>query len=108
MQPARRRRSVLCTIAGRTRVMQQEDMAKRPANLEQLVRKIASEIGATEAAAFAVAPDFFDGRRISPLLHVRPDRADSAARGAAMAAFKEIVSPCIQQAKDGRIEIEGS
>ena len=83
-------------------------MAKSPANLDELIREIASEVDATEAAAFAVKPDFFDGHRIDPLIHVRPDHADAAARGAAVSAFREIVSPCVQQAKDGAIEIEGT
>jgi len=83
-------------------------MAKPPDNLEQLVHKIAVEVGATEAAAFAVEPDFFDGYRVNPLMHLRPDEADETVRGAAVAAFKEILTPCVQQAKDGAIEIEGS
>ena len=80
-------------------------MAESPANLDDLVRGIASEIGATEAAAFSVKPDFFDGHQLDPLLHIRRDNPDAATRAAAVAAFKEILTPCVQQAKDGAVEI---
>ena len=62
-------------------VIPQETMPNSPANLDELIREIASEVDATEAAAFAVKPDFFDGHRIDPLLHLRPDNADARSRG---------------------------
>lgn len=66
------------------------------------------EVGPTEAAAFGVKPDYFEGQRIDPLLHVRPDDSDTTTRAMAVAAFKDIVASCIQAAKDGAIEIEGT
>jgi hypothetical protein len=83
-------------------------MAKTPANLEELLHKMAADVGATEAAAFAVEPDFFDGQRRETLMHVRPDLSDDVIRAAAVAAFKDIVMPCLQQEKDGAIEIARS
>ena len=82
-------------------------MFEKPDNLELLVRRIAWAIKATEAAVFAVETDFF-GKELKLLLHVRPDKSDAATRDAAVEAFKEIIGPCFQQAKDGAIEIVGT
>jgi hypothetical protein len=89
-------------------LFRRRNMAMTPENLEQLIHKIVADIGATEAAAFSVQPDFFEDHRIVPLVHMRPDSPDDAARQAAIAAFKEILTPCIQQANDGAIEIDGT
>ena len=83
-------------------------MAKHPDNLEQLVRKTAVEVGATEAAGFAIEHDAVDGVRIDALVHLRPDESDAPTRAAAIAAFKEILLPQAQNAEDAVIEIEGS
>ena len=83
-------------------------MAKPPDNLEQIVRNMAVEVGATEAAGFAVEPNVLGGTRVTPLIHFRPDESDDATRTAALAAFKEILTPWVQKAKDAVIEIDGS
>jgi hypothetical protein len=79
-------------------------MANSPNSVVQIVRDVAPKIGATEAAAFGV-----DGvQRITTLLHLRPGTADITTRRAAVAAFRDILIPCVQVGKDGAIEIEGT
>lgn len=80
-------------------------MLNQPANLESLMENIKAEVGATEAAVFGINPDFFDGRHFQPLIHLRPDDSDPAARRTALAAFQDLINPCVQSAKDGIIEI---
>ena len=81
-------------------------MSKSPDNLEQLIRNIAVDIGATEAVAFAVQRDFRDGFWADVLVHIRPDSSDPKVRGAAVAAFKDVIAPCVAQGKDGAIEVD--
>lgn len=83
-------------------------MTSSPKNLDELIRGIASRIGATEAVVFGVEQDSFEDRRIDLLLHVRPDNAELAIREAAVAAFKALVSPCIDQARDGAMEVQST
>jgi hypothetical protein len=64
--------------------------------------KIAGSIGATEFAVFSIE----DGATtLRTLCHVRPDQADSKQRTAAIEAFQKIIRPCLEQRKDGAIEI---
>ena len=45
------------------------------------------------------------GLVLRPIAHLRPDDSDADTRAAAMKAFQEIVAPCVQQGKDGAIEV---
>src|SRR5258706_13786006 len=45
------------------------------------------------------------GLLLRPIAHLRPDDRDADTRAAAMKAFQEIVAPCVQQGKDGAIEV---
>jgi hypothetical protein len=76
--------------------------------LEKHLCQIGAAIGATEAAAFRVARRFSSDERLQTLTHVRPDNAARAVRDQAIAAFKEISIPCVEQSKDGAIEIMDS
>ena len=38
--------------------------------------------------------------------HIRPDESDADTRAAALSAFQDIMKPCIQQGKDGAIQID--
>ena len=80
-------------------------MSNPPTHLEQLIRDIAADIGATEAAAFAVRRDFRDGFWTDLLVHIRADDAGPEVRAAAVAAFKDVIAPCVAQGKAGAIEV---
>lgn len=80
-------------------------MLNWPANLESLMENIKAEVGATEAAVFGINPDFVDGRHFQPLIHLRPDNSDPAARRTARAAFQDLIDSRVQSAKDSIIEI---
>lgn len=45
------------------------------------------------------------GFLLRPVAHLRPDDSDAATRAAAIKAFQEIIAPCVQQGKDGAIEV---
>jgi hypothetical protein len=77
-------------------------------NAEGFTGSIAAQVGATEAAAFAIDPAYADVRRFKLLAHLRPDRSDDFTRSRAIAAFKEILARCVEQAKDGIFEIDGT
>jgi hypothetical protein len=45
------------------------------------------------------------GLVLRPIAHLRPDDSDAQTRAAALRAFQEIIAPCVQQGKDGAIEV---
>jgi hypothetical protein len=45
------------------------------------------------------------GLALRAIAHLRPDDSDAETRAAALKAFQEIVLPCVQQNKDGAIEV---
>jgi hypothetical protein len=84
-------------------------MSDRSQRFEQLVRRVADTIGAKESAAFSVEQASpANPPQLHLLAHVRPPDADPAMREPALAAFREIVGPFVQRAKDGVIEILGT
>src|SRR6185437_4027918 len=42
---------------------------------------------------------------LRPIAHLRPDDSNQEIRVAAIKAFQEIIGPCVQQGKDGAIEV---
>jgi hypothetical protein len=50
-------------------------------------------------------PSIRVGITLRPIAHLRPDDSDADTRNAAIRAFQEIVAPCVQQGKDGAIEV---
>jgi multidrug resistance efflux pump len=42
---------------------------------------------------------------LRPITHIRPDESDQETRAAAIQAFQELIGPCIQQGKNGAIEV---
>ncbi|HSI36732.1 MAG: hypothetical protein ACAI43_01170 [Phycisphaerae bacterium] len=71
--------------------------------LERFMMLRAAEVGATEAAAFDV--DLQAPTRSRLVLHVRPDQSSPDVRAAAVAAFLELIAPCVVQSTDGAIEV---
>ena len=94
-----------------------------PAFVHDLLQTQAVTVAGTEAAAFLIergvpaaaqggdagdAAAGGDGAlSLRPIAHIRPDQSTPEVRAAAIQAFQEIVIPCVQQAKDGAIEVSG-
>jgi hypothetical protein len=73
--------------------------------LEFQLRKSVIAIAATELAVFDFQPS---SGILAPLYHIRSGNSDQETRKAALAAFTQIILPCVQQSKDGVIEIPNS
>src|SRR4051812_44275625 len=77
-----------------------------PAFMKDLLGTMAVTVAGTEAAGFLIergqTPEQAGLRVIT---HIRPDDSDDEVRSAAIKAFTEIIVPCIQQNKDGAIEV---
>ncbi len=75
-----------------------------PAFLQDLLNTQAMVVAGTEAAAFMVdrSPE---GDKLVPLVHLRPDQANEEVRQRAIAAFTKLVTPCIEQNREGAFEV---
>jgi hypothetical protein len=65
------------------------------------------QITPTPAAALPPGqqPPLQQGLVLRPIAHLRPDDSNAETRAAALRAFQEIIAPCVQQGKDGAIEV---
>ena len=81
--------------------------ANLPAFINDLLTTQAVVVAGTEAAGFLLEKAE-GGFGLKPIAHIRPDQSDSETRQAALNAFTEIIKPCIQQNKDGAIEVGAS
>jgi multidrug resistance efflux pump len=72
--------------------------------LTDLLTAQAVTVAGTEAAGFVIerGEQQFNLR---PIAHIRPDESDAQTRAAAIQAFQEIIRPCVQQGKDGALEV---
>lgn len=75
--------------------------------MNSLLTAQAITVAGTEAAGFLLEKGAEDALNLRPIAHVRPDASSNEARTAALNAFQELVRPCIQQNKDGAIEVGG-
>ena len=73
--------------------------------LKDLLTTQAVLVAGTEACAFLVERQEEKGVGLRLISHVRPDESDAETRQAAVRAFQNIVRPCVEQAKDGAIEV---
>ena len=69
-----------------------------------LLIRLAVLVGATEAAGFQMRESSPSSLKL--LHHIRPDESSLEVRAAAVKAFEDIVLPCVEQAKEGAIEVE--
>jgi biotin carboxyl carrier protein len=76
-----------------------------PDFLNDLITTQAVVVAGTEAAAFIIKRGEQSGFILETAAHVRPDNADEEIRQQALQAFKELVLPCVQQNKDGALEL---
>jgi multidrug resistance efflux pump len=79
--------------------------ANLPAFINDLLTTQAVHVAGTEAAAFIIEPSQEGGFNLKTIAHIRPDSSSAETRAAAIAAFQEIVRPCVEQQKDGAIQI---
>lgn len=81
-----------------------------PAFVADLITTQAVVVAGTEAAAFLLeATGENDGSvHLKTIAHIRPDNSPEDVRRQALQAFQEIVTPCLEQNKNGAILIEGT
>ena len=72
--------------------------------LNDLLTTQAVHVAGTEAAAFLIERQG-DQMGLRLIAHIRPDESTQDVRAAAIRAFQNLAQPCVQQAKDGAIEI---
>ncbi|MEM7808571.1 MAG: biotin/lipoyl-binding protein, partial [Planctomycetota bacterium] len=78
--------------------------ANLPAFMAELARTQAAVVAGTEAVAFVIEPSP-DGSALKLVQHIRNDNAARDVRVAAQNAFKQIIQPCVEQGKDGAIQV---
>ncbi len=78
-----------------------------PQFLNDLLNTMAVVVAGTEAAGFQIDRGGETGQEtvLRPIAHLRPDESDQETRVAAIKAFQEIILPCVEQGKDGAIEV---
>ena len=95
--------------------------ANLPAFVNDLIHTQAVVVAGTEAAGFIIeriagpdgqlpegAPENTPPFSLRPIAHIRPDSSTAETRAAAIQAFQELIFPCVQQGKDGAIEVGGA
>lgn len=80
------------------------DAPNLPAFVNDLITTQATTVAGTEAAGFLIerAEEGFSLRLLG---HIRPDSSTAEVRKAAIQAFTDLIKPCVQEGKDGAIEI---
>jgi multidrug resistance efflux pump len=79
-----------------------------PAFVHDLITTQAVVVAGTEAVGFLIEKGAENTFSLRPIAHVRPDNAPEEVRQQAIAAFQEIINPCVAQGKDGAIEVGGT
>jgi multidrug resistance efflux pump len=78
-----------------------------PQFIEDLLKTQAVVVAGTEAAAFLVEKQQDQAEPIlRSIAHIRADNSTAETRAAAIAAFQQIIKPCLEQGKDGAIELQ--
>ncbi|MDB5305103.1 MAG: HlyD family secretion protein [Phycisphaerales bacterium] len=83
------------------------DASSLPQFMNDLLTTQAITVAGTEAAGFLIEQGGESAFSLRPIAHIRPDGSTAETRTAALNAFQELVRPCIQQGKDGAIEVGG-
>jgi multidrug resistance efflux pump len=80
------------------------DAPNLPAFISDLITTQATTVAGTEAVGFLIerTPEGFNFRLLA---HVRPDQSTKEIRDAAVKAFADLIKPCVQESKDGAIEL---
>jgi multidrug efflux pump subunit AcrA (membrane-fusion protein) len=101
----------------RARLVQrlQSSTASLPAFINDLIHAQAVVVAGTEAAGFLIergngeeAQPAENAFSLRPIAHIRPDSSTPETRAAAIQAFQDLLQPCVEQGKDGAIEVGGA
>lgn len=93
----------------RARLVQRlvENNGDLPGFMNDLIHTQAVVVAGTEAAAFIVEGATEEGKpELRTVAHVRPDNVEDAVRRQALMAFREIVSQCLAEDKDGALRTD--
>ena len=72
----------------------------------EMVRRLATLVRSTEAAGFVLArPSPLAAAELLPVVHIRPDDPGPEVRAAAVAALHDVAGPCVEQRRDGVIDV---
>jgi Barrel-sandwich domain of CusB or HlyD membrane-fusion len=78
-----------------------------PQFIEDLLKTQAVVVAGTEAAAFLVEKQQDQAEpALRSIAHIRADNSTAETRAAAISAFQQIIKPCLEQGKDGAIELQ--
>jgi multidrug resistance efflux pump len=78
-----------------------------PQFIEDLLKTQAVVVAGTEAAAFLIEKQQDQKEpALRSIAHIRADNSSPETRAAALAAFQQIIKPCLEQGKDGAIELQ--
>jgi multidrug resistance efflux pump len=78
-----------------------------PQFIEDLLKTQAVVVAGTEAAAFLVEKHQDQKEPgLRSIAHIRADNSSPETRAAAITAFLQIIKPCLEQGKDGAIELQ--
>jgi hypothetical protein len=81
------------------------DAPNLPAFVNDLITTQATTVVGTEAAGFLIEQGEDGGPGFRLLSHIRPDTSTREVRDAAIKAFLDLIKPCVQEGKDGAIEL---
>jgi Barrel-sandwich domain of CusB or HlyD membrane-fusion len=76
-----------------------------PEFIDVLLTTQAVVVAGTEAAAFLIEPGQ-EGAQLKLIKHARPDNSTPQMRAAAVQAFQQIVGECVNQTKDGALQVD--
>lgn len=82
-----------------------DSSASLPAFINDLLTTQAVTVAGTEAAGFLLERTGQDSANLRPIAHIRPDQSAPEVRAQAIAAFQDLIKPCIEQQRDGAIEV---
>lgn len=94
------------SVPTRSKILQRllDASSDLPVFVNDLLTTQAVHVAGTEAAAFLIERrEGQVGLRL--IAHIRPDESSADVRQAAVRAFQNLVQPCVQQSKDGAIEV---
>lgn len=75
-----------------------------PAFMQDLLSTQAMVVAGTEAAAFMIE-GAGEQTMLVPIVHMRPDQAANEVRKKAVAAFIQLITPCVEQNREGAFEV---
>ena len=81
------------------------DAPNLPAFINDLLTTQAVVVAGTEAAGFVLEAGENNTASLRPIAHIRPDASTAEVRAAALGAFQDLVKPCIEQNRDGAIQV---